>query len=100
MIFFNSEVNVFLVNYHIKALYHLHDITELIAWCFRVRKRTRLSTRVLLQRTETCADSGLRERLGQSQFKYEKRAEKEAQSGVAELPAAGSRGSNKVIQYP
>lgn len=48
--------------------------------------------RVLLQRAETRADSGLRE--GQSRHERDEAgAEEEAQGGVAELPAAGSRGS-------
>lgn len=55
-------------------------------------------TPVLFQRIETRADGGLRER--QSRFERdEEGAEEEAQSGVAELPAAGSRGS-QVLQYP
>jgi len=54
--------------------------------------------RFLLQRTEASADGGLRKEQPRSEHD-EKGATEEAQSGVAELPAAGSRGSPVVVQY-
>jgi hypothetical protein len=54
--------------------------------------------RFLLQRTEADANGGLRK--GQPRPEHdEERAEEEAQSSVAELPAAGSRGSQVVVRY-
>lgn len=57
------------------------------------------STFALFQRIETRADGGLRERRYLGKSRWKERTEEETQSGVAESPAAGSRGST-VVQFP